>query len=125
MLRTGGLTDISGLVGLAKNDLVHLAFRNNTIVDASPLAAIPSLEFLDLSLNEITDISALTGLTNLRYVDLSNNPNVSPEAVAALEAKGMMVIMNRLPTGERSSAPPRIQGTGIRLLGSRNHNAKS
>jgi hypothetical protein len=83
VLRTGGLTDISGLVGLAKNDLVHLAFRNNTIVDASPLAAIPSLEFLDLSLNEITDISALSGAVLIDDGDVgyAENSNMSSTGI--------------------------------------------
>jgi hypothetical protein len=82
------LTRLTGLTRLDLSD--QLDHRQ-----ISALAGLTALTRLTLDNNSITDISALTGLTNLRYVDLSNNPNVSPEAVAALEAKGMMVIMNR------------------------------
>lgn len=61
VLRTRPLTDVSGLVGLPKNDLVYVDLSNNALIDVSPLAKLPSLKVLDLSNNEIVDISALAG----------------------------------------------------------------
>lgn len=55
------LSDVSGLGALRNSPLTYLSLANNTIVDVSPLAKLPSLEVLDLSRNNIADIGTLAG----------------------------------------------------------------
>ena len=114
-LQNNSITDISPLSGLTS--LESLDLGGNSITDISPLSRLTSLESLDLGGNSITNINALRGLTILTFLFLPNNPgltdiqalldnvglgagdqvelsstNVGCTDVAALEAKGVLVI---------------------------------
>ncbi len=65
-----GLTDISGLVGLAK--LQYVGLNHNAISDWSPLTTLPSLNSAELTDNANPDYSVLAGIyPQLTYKDFS------------------------------------------------------
>ncbi len=114
-LYNNSITDISALSGLTS--LTGLGLGYNSISDISALREFTHLTSVGLSNNSITDISALSALTRLGGLNLSNNPNltdiqplldhtglganhavdlrstnVSCADVAALQAKGPLVV---------------------------------
>jgi hypothetical protein len=89
-LAQNNLDNVFLLKDLVKLETLDLA--ENDLEDADALGGLVNLRDLDLSGNEIDDVAFLVRLPRLRYVDLTGNPVRNKAVVAALEARGVVVI---------------------------------
>ena len=70
----GGITNLEFLRGMPKLEVAILAMGGWS--DASPIAACPNLEYLEMQSTKCGDLSPLSGLTKLRHLNVANNLNI-------------------------------------------------
>lgn len=100
------IADLTPLAALVQVELLNL--ENNRITDLRPLASLGSLESLILSFNQVIDLSPLLALPALGSLEVLGNP-LGLEAIAvqvpALEARGVEVLCDAVPSGDGETAP--------------------
>jgi hypothetical protein len=89
-LAQNNIDNVFLLKDLIKLETLDLA--DNDLEDADSLGGLVNLRELDLSGNEIDDVAFLGRLPRLRYVDLTGNPVRNKAIIAALEARGVVVL---------------------------------
>ncbi len=76
-----------------------LALDGLMLQDLSPLARQTQLESLSLTGNRVRDLAPLKGLHRLKSLKIDGNDVADPSALAALEARGLLVLGKRRQLG--------------------------
>ncbi|MBT3666731.1 MAG: hypothetical protein HN548_04565, partial [Opitutae bacterium] len=81
------IADLAGLINL-KNLMIGYCgsnqFRDNNVIDISPLSTLTNLVTFNASGNNISDIKAIESLVNLTYLELEDNHIVDIDPILTL-----------------------------------------